>query len=41
MGLLLNEFSQSEHTHVTSTQVKKRNITGHPKVPAPSPSSSN
>ena len=32
---------QSEHTHITSTQVKKKNITDYLQAPNPSPYSSN
>lgn len=32
ISIQLNEFSKSEHAHVTSTQIKKKNITDTPKV---------
>jgi hypothetical protein len=32
INIQLSEFSKSEHTHVTSTQIKKENISDTPKV---------
>lgn len=38
-SILLDEFSQNELTHVTSTYLEKQNMINTSKVPYPAPSS--